>query len=408
MKIHGANRSFRNERGSIAVISAIYFVALFMMITLLIDSATVMSSKRSMQASLDIAALSGAKMLADDSISDDTLKSQINWAFKENIKTTTSDLICDPTESEFDRDKGDVSVDVSCMYAPMLGGTIAPEDVEVKVRSKTLISQRKLDVAMVLDASGSMNSSGKLGALKTASKLAAKTLIEAGRPGDNRVSFVAYSKTVNVLQYGPYAWGDTDTIEPLSAGGAPFLCVTERIGDGAWDDRPPGPDAYFPFGRNECPRGGLFTLSSDLSAFETAVDKLVASGTTAGHLGVAWSWYLLSPRWASVWPATSTPRAYDDDNALKVVILMSDGVFNSATHAPYGNSRTQAIKLCGEMRGLGIEIFSVAFSAPAAGQETLKECAGDEGRYFEASSNAELISAYEDITDALIVLRIVE
>ncbi len=206
MKIHGANRTLRNERGSIAVISAIYLVALFMMITLLIDSATVISSKRSMQASLDIAALSGAKMLADDSISDDTLKSQINWAFKENIKTTTSDLICDPTESEFDRDKGDVSVDVSCMYAPMLGGTIAPEDVEVKVRSKTLISQRKLDVAMVLDASGSMNSSGKLGALKTASKLAAKTLIEAGRPGDNRVSFVAYSKTVNILQYGPYAW----------------------------------------------------------------------------------------------------------------------------------------------------------------------------------------------------------
>ena len=135
---------------------------------------------------------------------------------------------------------------------------------------------------------------------------------------------------------------------------------------------------------------------------------MTASGRTAGHLGVAWAWYLLSPNWSGVWPASSAPRAYDESNALKVVILMSDGVFNEEQYRPQGTSSEQAIRLCDEMRSRGIEIYSVAFQAPPAGQQTLKACAGDDGRYFEASSNAELIAAYEDIADSLIILRIVE
>nr|WP_070958900.1 TadE/TadG family type IV pilus assembly protein [Hyphomonas sp. Mor2] len=409
MLFHGANNPFQDYRGSVSVIAAIVLVALFMMMTLLADSAAIISTKRSMQASLDIAALAGARMLDDETISDETIKSNINVVFKENLATSDKALTCDPAASEFGRDTGDVSTEVKCHYGMMLGGMIAPDNIDVLVQSKTRISRRKLDVALVLDVSGSMNSSGKLSALKAASKRAAQTLITASRrEGDHRVSFVAYAKSVNVLMYGPYAWGDTDVIEPLPPTMAPYSCVSERIGDGAWDDRPPGPGAYFPFAGNDCPRNGLLTLSSDLSEIETAVDSLHASGSTAGHLGVAWAWYLLSPRWASVWPATSTPRPYDEEASFKVVILMSDGAFNNATHAPYGTSSQQAIKLCREMRNLGIQIYSVAFAAPAAGKQTLKACAGNEARYFEASSNTALIAADEQIAESLIALRIVE
>ena len=408
MKNHGAKPSIWDDCGGVTVIWAICMTAMFMTMTLLFDGVSVIAAKRSIQSALDISALTGAKLLVDDSLSDEMIKARVEASFVENLATSQANLTCQTTVSDFDRDAGDVSVAVTCFYPPMLGGTIAPETIEVTVNTKTFISQQKLDIAMVLDLSGSMNSSGKLDALKSASKLAAKSLVNAGKEGDIRVSYVAYSEAVNILKYGPYAWGDSATIDPMPGDVAPYYCVSERVGDGAWDDRPPGTDAYFPWGGGTCPKNGLFTLSSDLTSFDKAVDGLSASSATAGHLGVAWAWYLLSPKWADVWPEESKPRAYGDSNARKIVILMTDGVFNNSTHSAYGSSSQQAVKLCGEMRKKGIVIFSVAFLAPPAGQQTLKDCAGDADHYFEASSNIELISAYADIAQSLVALRIVE
>lgn len=408
MEHHRANSSFCDDCGGMTVIWAICMTSIFMVMTLLLDGVSVISAKRSMQSALDISALTGAKLLVDESLSDEAIQASVDASFIENLATSRADLSCQPTVPVFDRAAGDVSVDVTCSYSPMLGGTIAPQKIDVAVKSKTFISQQKLDVAMVLDLSGSMNSSGKLDALKSAAKLAAKSLVKAGRAGDIRVSYVAYSEAVNVLKYGPYALGDSATIDPLPGHVTPFYCVSERVGDGAWDDRPPGTDAYFPWGGATCPKNGLFTLSSDLTKFDKAVDGLIASSATAGHLGVAWAWYLLSPQWAGVWPEESKPHAYDDSDVRKIVILMSDGVFNNSTHIPYGTSSQQAVKLCGEMRKKGIIIFSVAFLAPPAGQQTLKDCAGDADHYFEAHSNTELISAYQEIARSLVILRIVE
>lgn len=408
MDSHGVTRSVLDERGGLTVIFAIYITGLFMLITLLIDGASVISAKRSMQAALDIAALTGAKLLVEESMSDDSIKSGVDSSFLGNLKFSRRDLACASAELDYDKGTGNFAASIICKYSPMLGGTIAPETIDVKVSSKTFISIRKLDVAMVLDVSGSMGSDGKLEAMKTAAKSAATTMINAGRSGDIRVSYVAYANAVNIVNYGSYARGESETVEALPSSGISVNCVSERVGDGAWDDRPPGAGAYFPKGDFICPIFGLFPLSSDLTSFSTAVDSLMASGATAGHLGVAWAWYLLSPKWSDVWPEASKPLPYGAANTIKVMILMTDGKFNKSTHEPYGDSSTQAKKLCGKMRDQGIIIFSVAFQAPAAGQETLKDCAGDESYFFSASTNAELVDAYEDISRTLVELRIVE
>ena len=414
MKIHGAKRSLRDNRGNITIISAIYFVALFAMITFVLDGAALISAKKNMQSAIDIAALSGATLLGDDALSDDEIHSRIDTSFAENLSVSDDLLACDPPVSDFDRDAGDVSASVDCWYARMMNQKIEPDgsktklSVKLNAKSKTSIIRRKLEVAMVLDLSGSMNAGGKLEALKTAAKRAADMLVNAAESDDNRVSFVGYAKSVNVLEYGPYAWGDVDTLDRNLSRRGRIDCVSERTDNHAWDDSPPGPGTHFPYGGLNCPGNGLLTLSSDLDAFGSAIDSLHASGPTAGHLGVAWAWYVLSPNWTGVWPEASTPRPYEDSQSLKVVILMTDGIFNTAFHASHGTSSEQAIKLCDEMRALGIKIYSVAFQAPTAGQETLKNCAGDASRYFEASTNAELIRVYEDIANSLIVLRIVE
>ena len=38
---------------------------------------------------------------------------------------------------------------------------------------------------------------------------------------------------------------------------------------------------------------------------------------------------MLAPNFASLWPAASQPAAYNTPNLIKVVVLMTDGSFNT-------------------------------------------------------------------------------
>ena len=53
-------------------------------------------------------------------------------------------------------------------------------------------------------------------------------------------------------------------------------------------------------------------LSSDKQALLAKVAGLTTGGGTAGHLGTAWAWYMLSPKWSSIWSDDSRPGSYSD------------------------------------------------------------------------------------------------
>lgn len=397
-----------SERGTVAVIAAVCLVAMLAVATLALDGAFIIRNKQNIQDALDMAALSGAKLVYDESIQDSDLKGKIESSFVGNMATSKLSLTCDHTVATFDRDIGTVSATVNCYFKPMLGGTIAPSSVKIAVTSKTLMPLVKIDVAMALDVSRSMRGA-KLQDLQDAAKAAAATLINSGKTDHIRVSFAAYANSVNVGEYGPYVRGETTTLPASPDSFRPTNCMTERLGDGAEDDSAPGPGAYFPARVSRCFNTGVFPLSSDLSAFETAVDRLSARGSTAGHLGIAWAWYFLSPKWASVWPSESEPLAYNAPGTAKVMILMTDGRFNEFTHSGGAiTSSDLALKLCENMRAADILIYTIAFQAPPEGQDTLLKCAGQADRYFEVSSRGELIAAYQDIAGSVIHLRITE
>ena len=62
-------------------------------------------------------------------------------------------------------------------------------------------------------------------------------------------------------------------------------------------------------------------------------DALKDGGSTAGQIGVGWGWYMVSPTFGAIFPSDNRPDAYDAQKRLKVVILMTDGEFNT----PYCN-----------------------------------------------------------------------
>ena len=192
-------------------------------------------------------------------------------------------------------------------------------------------------------------------------------------------------------------------------------CVSERTGTNAYTDVAPDfnqSNTLFPnvTSSSNCPSSSatIVPLTNDQDALNDAIDDLPASGMTAGHLGVAWAWYMVSPKWASLFPVESEPAEYEGDTK-KVVVLMSDGQFNKRYGGP--GSATQARNLCDNMKAEGIEIFTVGFQLtdPTA-QETMEYCATAplEVHRFFADSTDELQQSYRQIGFGLKDLKLSE
>ncbi len=200
-------------------------------------------------------------------------------------------------------------------------------------------------------------------------------------------------------------------------------CVSERGGQGAYTDAAPvGNDRLGPVYTKSglcTPDVSIVPLTSNKLLLKTTIDKLSASGWTAGHLGTAWAWYLISPDWGSIWPGESTPAAYRDKSVRKIAILMTDGEYNQqydasgvATRengqgAMNGLSDAQARLVCDNIKATGIEVFTVGFDLrERKAIETLSRCATDPEHFYLADNGDQLRQAYRDIALKISTLRL--
>jgi hypothetical protein len=216
-------------------------------------------------------------------------------------------------------------------------------------------------------------------------------------------------------------------------------CVTERIGSAAYTDASPTSEPvgrhYLTFSNNggssrACPSATITPLSSDKVALKAQIDGYRDGGSTAGQIGLAWGWYLISPNFASLWPSASRGAAYGAPNVLKVVILMTDGDFNTAycngvlaqdsgpgsggmsskidCDATNGSSLDQAQALCTAMKAKDIVIYTVGFQvgSGSTAETLMKKCASTNDHYYLPSNGAALKDAFASIGKDIMKLRL--
>lgn len=210
-------------------------------------------------------------------------------------------------------------------------------------------------------------------------------------------------------------------------------CASERTGDEAFTDAAPSREwlgRVYAGSGNPCPSAQVIPLTSNRTSLHDAIDDLEDGGSTAGHLGLAWGWYTLSPNFNGVWTGESQAAAYGTRQLMKVLIFMTDGEFNTvfcdgvisrsstsgsgstsdqiACDAPNGSSFDQTDDLCDAIKDEGVIIYAVGFDLPARGdaRNALVSCASDPSHVFLPDSGSDLREAFRAIARSISDLRI--
>lgn len=208
-------------------------------------------------------------------------------------------------------------------------------------------------------------------------------------------------------------------------------CSSERFGAQKFSDvAPTSAKVGFNYQRalDDCPDSAMIPLTTSKTNLKNTIDAFVAEGTTAGHIGAAWGWYTISPSWNAVWPSSGA-GAYNDEDLLKAVILMTDGEFNvtycsgvyssdspnasdtdkiRSCNAPNGSAFAQAEALCNAMKNQGVLVYTVGFQVPTNGPaaDIMRNCATRAEMAYLPASGADLTEAFKAIGRDITRLRI--
>jgi len=228
-------------------------------------------------------------------------------------------------------------------------------------------------------------------------------------------------------------------------------CVTERTGAQAYTD---ASIITYPVGwnyassANGCTATPVVPLTTSSSTLTTAINSMAAGGSTGGQIGIGWGWYTLSPN-VGIWSGTSVPASYakltatDQTKVRKVMILMTDGEYNSAyckgvitgydttngsSGNPYfwsvvgsgdpsnhigcaptnGGVYSQANSMCAAIKASGIEVYVITFQLDSSYSQRVSlvnNCATDSSHVIDADSTS-LDAAFQGLANKILAMRI--
>lgn len=396
-------RFAQDRQGGVLTIFVLTIPVLAMSATFAVEYVGLSAKRDRMQVALDAATLAATKALWDEEdIAEADLKRVAANFFRANLNDfDATELDCSEIDIQIDREEIAAVSSVRCAAPTAFGKLFAAEGYNLGVSSSNNFDFGSADIAFMLDTTGSMGSGGRMATLKDAMESAIDKLTAISRNGSIRLALAPYAAAVNAGKFADDATAffndDGDS------------CVTERSGDEAFTDAPPKTSPFRDDNNFKgsskayaCPEQTVMPLTDDAEALKAHVRSLDPNGFTAGHLGIGWSWYLISPEWRGFWPTQSQPLADDGAPVNRSVVLMTDGEFNTAwLGSTLGDSFAQARGICDEMRASGITVFSVVFRTKSAkAEDVMRYCATDPSMFFQADDNDELLAAYDTIVNS--------
>jgi Flp pilus assembly protein TadG len=206
-----------DNRGNVAVVAALAMGPICVAGLGAIDLARGTSAKVQLQDALDAAALAAARTNAT---TDNQLKVAGDRFLKQNLNLS-KDFVLSSSTFKFG-DNGKVVATAKLNVTPFIAGLVTGGTMAVGASSEVVRAGAKLEIALVLDNTGSMNTGTKLADLKTAAKGFVTQMEDISKkaiePNSIRIGIVPFSNAVRVdsTAYRYAAWIDQTGTSPIN------------------------------------------------------------------------------------------------------------------------------------------------------------------------------------------------
>lgn len=408
--------SFRKaEDGTIAIVFALTCFIVVMMTGLAIDVGRIYHAERKLAAAADAAVLAAAKSMRENGLDDAEVQALATQYFQNNVQGGGSYAKIKSVSVAIDRRLNSVTLDIDSDVQTVFGGVAGITKVSIPKQSVAIYDSKDIEVGLQLDVTGSMCSPcRKIQDLKAAvagtDGLLDILLPDGGTSNKVRIGLAPFASGVNA---GDYALA-------VSNGRAADGCVYERRNLADQASEAPALGTLALKAKSDLRRAGdcpsnakIKAMSDDKGMLRREINGWTTSTATAGHLGAAWAWYLVSPEWSAIWPAAARPAPYNDGKTMKVVILMTDGIYNTVGGLNNGDhsatadqSQRFAKDTCDAMKSQGIIVYTVGFEAPRDAKDALRACASDNSKFFDAADGNSLRDSFRAIAAEINSLRL--
>lgn len=407
--IRNVGQSFqKNDRGNVATLTAVALLVVVGATALSLDISKGVNTKSRLADATDALSI----VLAKSRVQDQAEMRRIAQDFIDDNYPATAGEQIEILSMSWDGDA--VTVTLSDVSDNAFGSFLGKDKIDVSVASTAVFSRKLMDIALVLDSTGSMRGS-KMSTLKSAATDMID-IIDDYSDTNVRMSVVPFSDYVNVgVSERNASWAQVlpdQTARPARQGQA---AISERKWEGCVGSRLVPDNLRVAYNGRKIPalyKGQvncgtqLLPLTTNFNAVKSTINGLVASGWTYMPSGIAWGWRTLDDR--------EPFSHFSADKTEKVMILMTDGENTRAKNGIMHNQAGQNNKadqttrdLCSSMKDEKITIYTIAYEVNSTStRDLLKGCASLETHYYDARNAAQLKKAFEEIANTLIEIRI--
>lgn len=457
-------RFAEGKRGNVAVIFAISIVPLIILTGGVVDYGMAIKTKSQLATTLDAAMLAAMLQYSEDHEVD--YEQVIIDYIDKNFTQSESRLqgseisVSSPEISE----SGEMTASITAIVPTTFLNFAHFDRFELTVTSGVMVGGSSIEVALVLDNTGSMRGS-KISSLKSSAKNLVNAIMTEDGSDMVNISVIPFADYVNIGTNNrsepgldiPDDYRHTYTVQvPTSCrggrGGYGGRGGRGGYGGGCTRDEERNDD-YTWFGcmgsrrhdedEDEIPSGdydelgvpGLMTTSSNCDHVETvtrltnskstiltALNNMNSDGWTYIPSGLAWGW-----RSITEYAPFADGVPYSDKSVKKAIVLMTDGANTRAmkqvtgggalhhegdvyehTSTSTSSANSVTAQLCESIKADDIMVYTIAFDVrnQSSVQQLMRNCAGNGGQYFDADNNTELADAFRQIGLSLLNLRL--
>lgn len=234
-----ARRMTLDRAGNIAIIFALSAIPLLTAVGGAVDFSRALLAKQRLGAAIDAAALAVGTMTEAD---EDELQAAAQAYFAANYP---DDILGTPTAIEVTIDGDTVNIVAHAQLESTLLALIGIDTINVGADTQVTRESTALEIALVLDNTGSMAQSGKLGAMKTAAQSLVDIMFGSQTVHPKlKIAMVPFSQAVNVGADKANAfWIDSGALSPLhgqnfetvAGGPANIFTLYDGLTDKSWN-----------------------------------------------------------------------------------------------------------------------------------------------------------------------------